>query len=405
MAEDAKRNGVAVSAPASAPGQALGYGLQYTRLTAILLEAPEGSACSLEVLDDVAEQSSDGKTRLIQTKSALTDNPVADRAISLWKAVFNWCELVKRGLTDPDTTIFELYVSRPVDGSLVGAIHRADSLEAARTVLELVRKEFWGEAPGFKKKVLLPRGLRRYVNPVLETRENILLPIIVNLRLKCGSGSPQGDIEATIRRGPVSESKVCHIADYLSGWVKRRADLLLEVGLPAVISRDEFHAEYIAYARRIDRDSILESFAPNPSDEERLKHLPSTFVRQLDLIELSFDDKLAAISDYLRACWDRTHWSKTGDVHEKSFAELDDTLCRVWKNRRQAADVEAAARSVVERGRLVHARCMDHQAPVQGMDPPPHFVPGCFHRLADELVIGWHPTYRVLLEAEAVVTS
>ncbi len=47
--------------PATAPGQALGYGLQYTRLTAMLLAASGGSICSLEVLDDIAEQTPDGK--------------------------------------------------------------------------------------------------------------------------------------------------------------------------------------------------------------------------------------------------------------------------------------------------------------------------------------------------------
>src|SRR6185295_6570558 len=71
--------------PATAAGQLLGYSLQLTRLTAMLLNATEGSACSLEVLDDIAEQTVDGGTKLAQSKSALTDNPVADRAIALWK--------------------------------------------------------------------------------------------------------------------------------------------------------------------------------------------------------------------------------------------------------------------------------------------------------------------------------
>lgn len=47
-------------ARAVAPGQLLGYGLQYTRLTAMLLESPAGSFCSIEVLDDVAAESADG---------------------------------------------------------------------------------------------------------------------------------------------------------------------------------------------------------------------------------------------------------------------------------------------------------------------------------------------------------
>src|SRR5688572_19894521 len=84
--------------PATAAGQALGYSLQFTRLTAMLLEAREGCSCSLEVLDDVAEEGTYGETKLAQTKSALTANPVADRAISLWKTLFNWLDLIKNGV-------------------------------------------------------------------------------------------------------------------------------------------------------------------------------------------------------------------------------------------------------------------------------------------------------------------
>ena len=73
--------------PATAGGQALGYGLQYTRLTEMLLKASEGTYCSMEVLDDVVEHGPTDIQRLVQSKSALTDNPVADRATSLWKAV------------------------------------------------------------------------------------------------------------------------------------------------------------------------------------------------------------------------------------------------------------------------------------------------------------------------------
>lgn len=67
-----KANVQTKKAPATAAGQALGYSLQYTRLTAMLLEARDTSRCSLEVLDDVAEQKLAGKTKLTQTKSALT---------------------------------------------------------------------------------------------------------------------------------------------------------------------------------------------------------------------------------------------------------------------------------------------------------------------------------------------
>lgn len=59
----------------------------------MLLEAAEGTHCSMEVLDDVVEHGPTENHRLVQSKSALTDNPVADRATSLWKSLFNWLQL------------------------------------------------------------------------------------------------------------------------------------------------------------------------------------------------------------------------------------------------------------------------------------------------------------------------
>lgn len=387
--------------PATAAGQALGYSLQFTRLTAMLLEAAVGSICSLEVLDDVAEQTADGRTKVGQSKSALTTNPVANRAIPLWKTLFNWLELVRGGHVDPSHTVFELYVSRQVEGELIEALHNARSSEEAGSALRKAREDMWGEALGYSKKKDLPEDLGRYANAVLEADEEVLIPIIINLRLECGSGSPQADLEAAIRRGPVSDTTVLDIADKLCGWVKRQVDKQLEKGLPAFISRDEFHREYVSYVRSVDRDTILRSLARRPSDEEQRERLPDTFVQQLDLIELGFDDKLEAICDFLRACWDRVLWSKSGDVHEDSFTDLDENLHRTWRNLSRATGVEAASKPRVERGKLLHARCMNFQAKVQGMEPPPHFVPGCFHRLADEWVIGWHPDYSDLLKKAA----
>ncbi|MDR4458946.1 MAG: hypothetical protein MRJ67_00235 [Nitrospirales bacterium] len=386
------------TAPATAPSQTLGYGLQYTRLTAILLTAPAGYWCSLEVLDDVAAQAKCGMTILSQTKSALGANPVADHAIPLWKTLFNWLELVKSGLIEPGNTIFELYVSRPVEGEIINSFHDSHTIAEAKAAIEKVRNKFWGTAPNYIKRASLAEGLGLYVNQVLNADNDHLLPIIINLRLTCGSGSPQSDIEDEIRRHPVSKEKIFDIADKLCGWVKRNIDKRLEQSLPAIISRDEFHIEYTSYVRKVDRDHILTSFAKKPSEAEKFERFPDIFVQQLDLIEHSYDDKLEAISDFLQASWDRVMWSKSGEIHDDSFTELTDNLERAWKNLRQAINVEAESTPETKRGKLLYAKCMLHNTWIQGMEPPPHFVAGCFHALADDLTVGWHPAYRTLLK-------
>lgn len=386
-------------APATAPGQALGYSLQFTRLTALLLESAEGSSCSLEVLDDVAAQDSSGNTKLSQSKSALTDNPVADRASSLWKTLFNWLQLVKEHHVDPAKTIFEIYVSRQVEGELITAFDQAITLDDSKAAIAKARNLLWGVSPGYPQKLQLAEGIKAYVNTFLEADDAAVLPLIMGLRLKCGTGSPQVDIERIIGQAPVSKTRVFDIANQICGWVKREADKHLERGIPAIIRRDDFHREYVSYVRRIDRDIILKSWAVKPSETEMKERLFDTFVRQLDLIGLTFDDQLAAISDYLRSSSDRTLWSEVGDVHEASFSELDEVLKRTWANHNRAVGIEAASKTEIERGQLLHSRCMIFQAKVQGMEPPAHFIPGCFHGLADDKAIGWHPGFRDLLKS------
>jgi hypothetical protein len=384
--------------PATAAGQYLGYSLQSTLLAIRLRKAAEGAACSLEVLDDVSEQMEDGTTHLIQSKSALTDNPVADRAVSLWKTLFNWLELFNLGLANPDTTTFEIYVSRSVRGDIVERFHKALTDKDAAQALTFARDMLWGPVPDFSLKANLAPNIRKYVNPVLEADESLVIPIIQNFSLTCGSGSPQADFEKLIASDPVSKHKVSFVVDKMLGWVKKQSDLLLEKGLPAVILRDEFHREYTACTRSVDRDLILKSFSPKPTESQKRELLNDIFVQQLELIEEDYDEKLDAISNVLLAGWDRAIWSQSGEVYEESFKELNASLCRAWRNLKKTNEIENKTHPAVEKGKLLYYKCMEHRTSVQQMEPPDHFVPGCFHLLADVLEIGWHPEFKEFLK-------
>ncbi|WP_411887733.1 ABC-three component system protein [Hydrocarboniphaga effusa] len=380
------------------PGQALGYGLQYTRLTQLLLDAPEGSFCSLEYLDDVALQQAGTGPRLVQSKSALTANPVADRAKSLWKTLSNWIALAADSDYDLDKTVFEIYVSRPAGGKLVEAFSKASTLEEARLAIAQARDMLWGDSPSFALKADVAAEIGPYLERVFNAEPASLERIIRNFQLTQGSGSPQADIESTIRSHPVSATKVADIADHMCGVVKRRVDELLEAGKPAIIARDAFYVWYTAYLRKIDRDTVLPSRAKAPSAEASRNQLPKIFVQQLDLIGLPFEDKLEAASDYLMAAADRTAWAISGEVDESAFDDLDSTLKRSWKNKRRSCGIEHGGKPVEAQGLALFSDCMTFTAQLQAMQPPDHFIPGCFHRLADDMSVGWHPDYEQQLK-------
>lgn len=382
------------------PGQALGYSLQFTRLTHLLLQAPEGSFCSLELLDDVAQEDSTGAVKLVQSKSALTANPAADRAKSLWKTFSNWVELAATPGFDVEKAIFELYVSRPVKGTIVESFAHASTQESARTAIAQARTVLWGSPPKFDLKAEVAAEISSYVEKVFTADQSLLERLICNFQLTLGSGSPQADLEGLIRSHPVSPSKVIDITNYLCGVVKRHVDQLLEAGKPAVIARDEFHGWYSSYVRKIDRETVLLSRALAPSEEVSRGYLPDNFIQQLDIIGLSYEEKLEAASDYFMASFDRTDWAARGEVDESSFDDLDGVLKRAWKNKQRVCGLNFADRPEQQQGQALYSECMQFTAPVQAMSPPGHFIPGCFHMLANDMVVGWHPDYEAQLKRQ-----
>ena len=85
------------------PGQLLGYGLQYSRMLSLLLEADGESIVSLEVFEDVGVQNGH-EVLASQAKSSTTKNPVSNRAEPLWKTLRNWVDAIDCGQLNVDCT-------------------------------------------------------------------------------------------------------------------------------------------------------------------------------------------------------------------------------------------------------------------------------------------------------------
>jgi hypothetical protein len=167
----------------------------------------------------------------------------------------------------------------------------------------------------------------------------------------------------------------------------------LEQGKPAVLSWDEFHKVMTPFIRKVVERDILHSFAPDPSPADQAKLLPRTFVQQIDLIELKFTEHLEAVSQFFKASLDRTKWGESGEVHPSSLDDLDKRLMQTWVNMKRKAFIQASEKTDAEKGQVLYSECMLHKDQLEAAQTPPHFIPGCFHLLADDLKVGWHPNY------------
>ncbi len=375
----------------AAPGQYLGYGLQDVRLCMRLLAANDGDFVSTEYLDDVGIRKANGRYLLEQSKSALSQNPVADWSASLWKTFANWLDTTEHLGLDPARTEYVLYVNPARTGYWVAAFHDARSEAHANELITELRK-----AVASRK---VAATCAKHLHKFLDADVAQLKAIIRNFTLVAVSGDPVDEMRRHLAPS-VSPAIIDVVCEAAIGWVKNAAAERIRSGRFAEIAAAAFHTELRAFIRRHDRDHVLQGFAPRPDVGALESEVRSrVYIHQLDAIETESDDKLRAATDYLRASADRTIWSERGLVHEVSLNEFDDALIRKWSHRRRAVEIQAKERDEVERGQLLYAESMQHNERLEGKDVPAHFTPGSYHSLADALEVGWHPRFEDLVPA------
>lgn len=360
------------------------------------MSEPEGSFVSFEVLDDLAVESADGTQKLVQSKSALATNPMSDHAVAFWKTLANWCDAISTNAVDVQKLKLVIYVSHERSGDISSRFAAAKTDADAKAAIEAAKLELWGAGPSYPLRKDVAVALAPHVERFFGADEVIQTSIVRLLEIETGSGAPQRDLRELFLLVPKDrlEQAVLHAC----GWVQDNVNTLIGEGKPAILSRDAFHTEMVAYVRRHAERAILQSFAPEsvPTDKA-VELLPKVFVRQLQLIGLDFEAQMEAISDYFRASIDRTHWGETAQVHESSFKELDASLKRTWTNQKIHTAAAHSAASDESQGQILYAGCMATNELVENLTPPNHFVPGCFHMLADEQTVGWHPKFKALL--------
>ncbi|TMJ48216.1 MAG: hypothetical protein E6G85_25425 [Alphaproteobacteria bacterium] len=372
----------------AAPGPYLGFALQSVRLCYHLLTCPKEAQVSLEHLDDVAIHNPDDTLVLEQTKSALKQNPLSDWAVDLWKAIANWLDSTSAGEIDPEKCKFRLYVTPERTGAWAEALSKCHSAEnVASLVAEIKVKHA-------KKK---SSACAPYLQRFLDAPEKDRVAIVTNLSV-VSEEDPIEVLRALIKPtvAPVLVDVLCHSA---IGMAKEQADHLIRNGKLALIDGNVFKANFISFVQKNNLPGLLTSFTAAPGQDEVSAVLSKrpTFIRQLEIIETSEEDRVRAVSDFLRTSADKSVWAESGLVFEGSLREWDDDLVR--RHGLVSGEVSDlyATKDAPFRGRQSYRRCAQLQPPLDGRAVPGHFVHGCFNVLADSMRLGWHPDYQAFL--------
>ena len=357
------------------------------------MDSPPLANISLEVFEDVGRDSGELGQLASQTKTGLVKNPISDHATDLWKTFANWFDSVKNGILDVETTTFEIYLARSHRGAMVESFHAATTDEAASSAVDSARSKLWGPPPSYPLRSRLAEELRPFTDLVLDPNQKLLAKIVRRFQLSIASRDPLADLRPLVANKWVRPESVDLVIRYAHGWVKERLDSLIQGRRPAVINVEEFNQEIVAYLPRIDFRRILESVAGKPSPEQVASEMVRTYVRQLQLIELSEEETIEAINTCLRASVTRSQWAEEGIVHERSFDDFSEGLIAYWRNRKRYNSLAHPNLNPIQHGQILLSDCCMHAQKLQGLEVPTFFTPGSYHILADEPELGWHPEY------------
>lgn len=372
----------------SAAGPYLGFGLQTVRLCAHLLTEPTDATVYIEHDDDVSVHYANGTKLFEQTKSAISQNPVADWSRDLWKSIHNW--LGDHAPLDPSHgKCFRLYVTPGHTGAFVSALSAASTSQDVATIIESIS----AQVSAAKRKTVAYRFAKTFLSASPADQAEIAC----NFELIC-EDDPLDPIRKLFHLS-ASPEVIEEVVAFAVGEAKRQTDDLIRAGEPAGLNAGEFQSVVRNFVQRINLPALF-SFDPQPPTSAEINEKFScrpVFVRQLELINANVEQQINAVSDYLRASSDKTSWSVDGVLLPNT---LDQWTADLLARHHAVTDSIMTLHGHLDackKGMAVYAECRKLNMNLQGRTVPDHFTHGCFNDLADQRAIGWHPDYDSLL--------
>jgi len=373
----------------AAAGPYLGYRLQPVRFCLHLFQVEEGVGVSLEYLDDVALHGTSGAQTLEQCKSFSGKGKLTDKSVELWKTFANWADICATQSLDPSATRFVLVAVPGKASQLVYNLQVAGDSEAALAILSQIKKS---QTPAAAE-----RGAGPHIARFLAHGDEACVAIIRNF-----SFVPEPDPVEAIRRvlrATLPEAAVDDFAKAAIGMADQEVQQLLRSHAPPILDAATFRSRFHAFVRKHNLAGLLNSTtsAPDKSVIDKTIESAPMYVRQLVAIEASPDLMVGAVAAYLRSTADRVRWAEAGEIVESSLGDFDQGLERRFSLVREGIEDLHSGSDEITRGRLVYRQCALVELPLESRSVPSYFVEGTYNILADDVRIGWHPSYRTFL--------
>jgi hypothetical protein len=384
----------------SAPGPMAGYNYEYYRALYWLAISSSSSLVGIETEDDIVIKDNNGNFIFEQDKHSLTSenyNPLSDNSYALWNSLFIWIKLIKDQKIDIEKCKFYLVTNKLVPDCFVKRVSTAESEEDFDELLHFIRT--------FNAKI--SEKVLSIVHEINKLNDRLILSVLKRVTLIDKSKIKNIDtLKSDIIDNLPIPSSVLSFSEQiffeLIGWLKQMTMQSWYLKRPAIIKGQSFFNAVDSAIRSRIRERSLErsSHLIEVPQEQVLKHRGSVFVKQLSLITEDTGEIDDAIHDFIKASKEFLRLSEEGELTPIELKSFQNNLFERWKSifrrviriRRNVDDEE--------KGYIIYHETTDeYLAQIKDrLTEHFYFTRGAYHRLSDELKVGWHPNYIELIK-------
>lgn len=348
---------------------------------------------SIEDKEDVSVEIGN-HLEFIQVKSSTTDStqPLADGYSDFWKTLCHWIDKTKK-YSSYEIGAYRYSVSSEHEirvGGIAESFQGAHGKDEAANILTKIHDRYnSGDLTipqQYAEKLFLPEN------------STIVTSIIVLFSYEIHTNFQNQLKELFFNLGTHKQLHNESIFNSVSGWLDDQVAPFTQKGNPAHIRWSDFHDEAIAQASRFIADSLA-STVDGPDDEEIADEANRSpvYLRQLDLINISDEQKIEAIIDTLR-CGKQIHeWAESLEIVDKGLEQYDDTLFEKWRSIANICRIEESDEKIAGKKTYFRTKGDTLAFVLQGRTVPPFISHGRLNNLASNPThsprIGWHPRY------------
>lgn len=374
-----------------------GYGLQVRQMLYELLNCEKDCTVSVEKFDDVGVEN-DMTKKAIQTKSALSSrNPISNMSVDLWKTLYNWLNALIENELEMGSALFTLVINTNKRSEVTDLMINANDKSNADKSYNKIRNMFFDERGMYKKN---NKTIEIYVRTFFnEKYKNYAIYIIEKFNLVVMDKSHTQKIYDDFCAKTYLPVEIQEFAfDKILGWIDRITSIQVEQGKVMQITKTEFNNKLIIFQKKINQDRYV-SIIDKPTKEDILveSNKDKIYIKQLKIINLSEDDCLEAITDYLTACCNKSIMAKAGNINEEILDEYNNDLKDQWKIKKRKTELDHAEYEDVKKGQYLYWECQEYEITNSVVVMPRKVMSGCYHELSDQKIIGWHPEYLKIL--------